>query len=84
MTSQNPYERAARLNKVSRLLETIDIGLKEYLDDPREVYEVVMCMPPQWWKGLAVKADVNEPSEETVSMVLERLRERVERHQPKH
>lgn len=83
MTSQNPYENAARLNKVSRLLETIDIGLKEYLDDPREVYEVVMCMPRQWWKGLAIKAAVREPSEETVSMVLERLRERADRQQPR-
>jgi hypothetical protein len=88
----NPFERAARLHKVSRLVEVIDAACrgpkrKARLDpvrDGAELADLLEAWPDECWQRAALVAGVipksgKLPSPETRAAVVEFYRERARR-----
>jgi len=78
----NPYEMAARGQKVSELIKAIDANAGVHLGvdmrDPRAA-EALASLPPAWWEGMAQVSKVNKPSPETIAQALQFFRERASR-----
>jgi len=64
MPTDNPHEQRARAEKAAKLARIIY----------REMLECVARLTDEDWKLLAKRADVNEPSDETRSMVASLLK----------
>lgn len=59
----NPFEQHARLKKVLRLVDTIDLL-------PSVSAEQLRSADATWWKGAAMLANVKPPSQATVDAVI--------------
>lgn len=75
----NPYEVAARLERVGKIVEFIDRSLGEVVVGERaqRVVETLDAAPTDWWKELALRAGLKtSPSRTTIELVRERFMER--------
>ena len=78
-TGHNSFEAEARAKKVRALTERIDAAARKIPEaTPVAMLEFVeRVLTPEAWKGIAIQADVNPPSAETIAAVIDVYRTRV-------
>lgn len=59
------HEFNARARKVSKLVDAIDL-----LQRRTPTIKEFRALKPDWWRGLAMLADVKEPSQTTIDAVI--------------
>lgn len=71
--SNNSWARAERPAKVAALVAALN---EECDSRPLPSADELALATPDWWRKLADKHGINEPSQETVAAVLAKLRDR--------